>query len=231
MWKIVEKFQETGNPLDRPGHWRKRSGVSSPQLLKNTREKLRRNPPRSCRTLATAAGVSKSIMHQMLKNDLVVKLLKMLHPRGLRPIMWAWELKNAGKFSKRWPTARCLTSCLRTRKNSASGRWYISKMTEFRLLRHIQRKGSSPDAKICTLSWFARPSQRPGVPSNLCAFWSQIELSGCLLPWDKKHFQGGLVPATGRCALSRFQDHPVLDSEENPFIHKQGNLACKEPWP
>ena len=39
MWKIVKKFQETGNPLDQPGRGRKRS-VRSRQLLKNTREPL-----------------------------------------------------------------------------------------------------------------------------------------------------------------------------------------------
>ena len=38
--KIVKKFQETGNTLDRPGRERKPS-ARSPQLLKSTREKLR----------------------------------------------------------------------------------------------------------------------------------------------------------------------------------------------
>ena len=37
VWRILKKFQQTGNILDRPGHRRKRS-VRSPQLLKNTRE-------------------------------------------------------------------------------------------------------------------------------------------------------------------------------------------------
>ena len=50
-------------------------------------------------------------------------------------------------------------------------------------------------------------------------------LEGCLLPWAKKLLQG--VPRSFQqnltCALSRFQDHPVLDSEENPLIHKQGS--------
>ena len=72
VWKIMKKFQETGNTLDRPGRGRKRS-VRSPKLLKNTREKLRRNPRRSYRTLATAAGVSKSTMHQVLRDDRGVK--------------------------------------------------------------------------------------------------------------------------------------------------------------
>ena len=54
--------------------------VSAPlNFSKNTREKLRRNPRRSCRTLATAVGVSKSTMHQVLRDNLVVKPFKMLH--------------------------------------------------------------------------------------------------------------------------------------------------------
>ena len=81
MWKIV-KFQETGNTHDRPGRGRKRSARSS-QLLKNTREKLRRNPRRSCRTLTTTAGVSKSTMQQVLRDYLGVRSFKMLHRREL----------------------------------------------------------------------------------------------------------------------------------------------------
>ena len=81
-WKIVKKFQEIGNTLNRPGRGRKPS-VRSPQLLKNTREKLPQNPRRSCRTLDTAAGVSKSTMHQVLMNNLGVKPFKMLHRQEL----------------------------------------------------------------------------------------------------------------------------------------------------
>ena len=41
--------------------------------------------------------------------------------------------------------------------------------------------------------------------------------------------RSSLVPATELCALSGFQDYPVLHSEENPLIHKQGSLASMEP--
>ena len=54
VWKIVKKFQQTENTLNRPECGRKRS-VRSPHLFKNTREKLRRNLRRSCKTLAIAA--------------------------------------------------------------------------------------------------------------------------------------------------------------------------------
>ena len=82
MWKIVKKFQETGNTIDRSGGGRKRSACS-PQLLKNTREKLRRNSRRNCITFATAAGVSKSTIHQVLTDELGVKPFTMLHRQEL----------------------------------------------------------------------------------------------------------------------------------------------------
>ena len=78
VWKIGKKFKKTGNTLNREGQGGKRT-ICTPQLIKNAREKLRRNPRRSCRTLAEAAGVSKSTMHQMLRDDLGQKPFKMLH--------------------------------------------------------------------------------------------------------------------------------------------------------
>ena len=86
VWKIVKKFQETGNTFERPGRGRKLS-VRSSQLFKITSEKLRRNPRRSCGILAAAAGVSKFTRHQVLRDALGVKPLKMLHRQELTAIM------------------------------------------------------------------------------------------------------------------------------------------------
>ena len=77
VWKIIKKFQEIGTTLDREERGRKRT-VCTPQLIKNTREKLRCNSCQSCSNLAAAAGVSKSTMHQLLREDLGVKPFKML---------------------------------------------------------------------------------------------------------------------------------------------------------
>ena len=82
VWKIIKKFKETGNTLDRERRGRKRS-ICTPQLIKNTREKLRRNHRQSCRTLAEAAGVGKSTMHQVLRDDLGRKPFKMMHRHEL----------------------------------------------------------------------------------------------------------------------------------------------------
>ena len=120
-WKIVNKFQETGNTIDQPGCGRKRS-VRYPHLLKNTRKELRRNPRRSCRSLATVAGVSKSIMHQGLRDNLGVKPFKILHHQEVTVNHVAMRTQNAGKSFRRWPTAR-QTSCWRTRRNLTSSRW------------------------------------------------------------------------------------------------------------
>ena len=61
VWKIIKKFQEIGTILDLEGQSQKQT-VHTPQLIKNTREKLRCNSCR-CRNLAAAAGVGKSTMH------------------------------------------------------------------------------------------------------------------------------------------------------------------------
>ena len=69
VWKIVKKFKETGNTLDRKGRGRKRS-IRTLQLIKNMRKKLQRNPCQSCRSLAAAGVMGKSTMHQVLRDDL-----------------------------------------------------------------------------------------------------------------------------------------------------------------
>ncbi|KAF2359309.1 Homeobox domain-like [Trinorchestia longiramus] len=77
VWKIVKKFKEIGTTSDKPGRGRKRS-VQAKTLLKNTREKLRRNPHRSHRKLAAEAGLSKTQMYRVLKENLGKKPYKMM---------------------------------------------------------------------------------------------------------------------------------------------------------
>ena len=78
VWKIVKKFKETGTTLDKPGRGRIRT-VRTLKLVKNTQEKLRRNPRRSHRKLAAQANVSNSTMYRVMKDDLGKKPYKMLH--------------------------------------------------------------------------------------------------------------------------------------------------------
>ena len=82
VWKIVKKFKETGTTLDKPGRGRKRT-VRTLKLVKNTREKLRRDPRRSHRKLAAQANVSNSTMYRVMKDDLGKKPYKMLHRHEL----------------------------------------------------------------------------------------------------------------------------------------------------
>ena len=82
VWKIVKKCKETGTTLDKPGRGRKQT-VRTLKLVKNTREKLRRNPRRSHRKLAAQANVSNSTMYRVMKDDLGKKPYKMLHRHEL----------------------------------------------------------------------------------------------------------------------------------------------------
>ena len=97
VWKITKKFQEIGTKLDREGRGRKRT-VRTPQLIKNTREKLRRNSRRSCTNLAAAAGVGKSTMHQLLRKHLGVKPFKMLRRQELLDRYVAMRVEKCRKI-------------------------------------------------------------------------------------------------------------------------------------
>ena len=101
----------------------KENGVSAPpQLLKNKREKLRRNPRRSCKSWTPQSVWANPPCTRCWGTIWEWSLSRCCIARSLRAIMWQWGSKNAGKFSRRWPTARCRTSCSRTRRNSTSSR-------------------------------------------------------------------------------------------------------------
>ena len=99
VWKIVKKFKETGNTLDREG-WGRKQTICIPQLIKNTREKLQQNPRQSCRTLTAAAGVGKSTMHQVLRDNLGQKPFKILHHHELTGCHVAMKAQKCEKILK-----------------------------------------------------------------------------------------------------------------------------------
>lgn len=76
VWKVVKKFKETGKTCNRPGQGGKRT-IRTRELVKNTREKLRRNPRRSASKLAFEAGISVTSMRRILKDDLKTSPYKM----------------------------------------------------------------------------------------------------------------------------------------------------------
>ena len=148
VWKIVKKFQETENTLDRPGHGRKRSVLpSTPQKHEG---KAATNPSPKLQDLDHRSRCKQIYHAQNVERQSGLKPFKMLQRQDLTDNHVA---KRAQESSRRWPTESCRTWCLRTRRNSTPSRWYVSKMTEFGLFRHLQRKGSSQDAKIRSLSW------------------------------------------------------------------------------
>ena len=118
----------------------------------------------------------------------------------------------------------------------------MNRLTEWKIVKKFQDPWPTRARKKTESASLNFPKTRgkscDQIPSAFCALWSQTELPAL----HRRHFGGlpaalgqealpmsSLVPATGLCAFSRFQDYPVLDLEENPLIHKQENLACKEP--
>ena len=69
VWKVVKKVKETGETCNRPGQGRKRT-VRTKLLVKNTREKLRRNSRRSAAIMAAEAGISQTSMRRILRENL-----------------------------------------------------------------------------------------------------------------------------------------------------------------
>ena len=69
VWKAVKRFDERGDLTDRPRSGRPRSKRTK-QLIKCTREKIRRSPRRSMRLLAKTADVSPRTMRRVVHDDL-----------------------------------------------------------------------------------------------------------------------------------------------------------------
>ncbi len=59
--------------------------VRSEQLIRSTRDKIKRNPNRSERALAHEAGISQCTMSRLLKEDLGMKSYKCQKRQSLKP--------------------------------------------------------------------------------------------------------------------------------------------------
>ena len=145
---------------------RKKTECPLPQLLKNTRETLWRNLRRSCRTLATAAGVSKSTMHQLLRDDLGVKLFKMLHRPELTDNHVAMRAQKCREILQKMAdgTPNLVFTDKKKFRHWARGKLPKWQRLGFLIIHRWKDRYQTP--KIRTLSWFGRLSQRPG--DSLC---------------------------------------------------------------
>ena len=75
VYKVLKRLKETGSALPKAKSTPSRKARTT-KLIKNTREKIRRNPQRSVQKLASASGVSYGEMQTMLKNDLILSPCK-----------------------------------------------------------------------------------------------------------------------------------------------------------
>ena len=88
VWQVVKKFKETGETCNRPGQGRKRT-VGTNRLVKNMREKVRRNSRHSTAKMAAEeAGISQTSMRRILKEDLRSNILtKCRKGMNFQPLM------------------------------------------------------------------------------------------------------------------------------------------------
>ena len=197
VWKIIKKFQEIGTILDWEGRGRKRT-VRTPQLIKNTREKLRRNSRRSCRNLAAAAGVGKSTMHQLLREDLGVKPFKMLRRQELSDRHVAMRAEKCRKLLQDIAEGTLPNLVFTDEKkfdiqqaiNQKNGKvWASSSTTEGRIVTRRQNPQSVMVWAAVTATGRSPFLFVPtGVKLNSERYVSDI-LEGCLLPLAEQHFK------------------------------------------
>jgi transposase len=198
VWKVVKKFKETGETCNRPGQGRKRS-VRTKQLVKNTREKLRRNPRRSAAKLAAEAGVSQTSMRRVLKDDLKTSPYKM---------QTRHELTDR---HERMRLERC-QHILDLIEDGTLPNLVFSDEKKFDIEQSVNRQNDrvwSRDGSVATrtatrrqnpmsvMVWAAvtATGRSPlvfvpsGVKLNSQRYISDI-LEAVLLPWARKHFNG-----------------------------------------
>ena len=78
----IKRWRETGSIADRPRTGRPRN-VRTPQRIKAVRARIRRNPRRSQRKMASQMGVSRSSIQRILKEDLGLTPYKRRKVHGL----------------------------------------------------------------------------------------------------------------------------------------------------
>ena len=131
VWKVVKKFKKTGETCNRPSQGRKWK-VRTKHLVKNTREKLRRNSGRSAAKIAAEAGISPTSMHWILKEDLRTYPYKMLKRHELSTtherirLDRCQHILNLMKKDRKGPIW-----CLLMRKNLTFSNDQTTKMVEF----------------------------------------------------------------------------------------------------
>ena len=74
VWRALKRY-ETGDVQNRPGQGRPRT-ARTPNQVKSTREKIRRNPKRSIQNLAKVSNVSYGTVSTVLRKDLKMSQLK-----------------------------------------------------------------------------------------------------------------------------------------------------------
>ena len=146
-------------------------------MIKNTREKLRRNSRRSCRKLAAAAGVGKSTRLQLLKEDLGVKPFKMLHRQEISDRRVAMRAEKCRKLLQDIAEGTLPNLVFTDEKkfniqqavNQKNDRvWAFSSTTEGRIVTRRQ----NPQSVIVVGS----SDRNREIPAPFCSNGSEIEL-------------------------------------------------------
>ena len=201
VWKIIKKFQEIGTTLDQEGQGRKQT-VHTPQLIKHQREAATQLLPKlqelGCSSWCRQIHYPGVGCYVAMRAKKCRKLLQDI-TEGMLPNLVFTD-------KKKFDTQQAVNQ-----KNNRV--WASSSMTEGRIVTRRQNPQSVMWAAVTATRRSPLLFVPTGVKLNSEWYISDI-LEGCLLPWAKQHFKD--KPWT----LQWFKIYSIVDSEENPLIHK-----------
>ncbi|XP_059096817.1 uncharacterized protein LOC131891306 [Tigriopus californicus] len=102
-WYTIKRYKYTGSVENRPKSGRPRS-IRTRKLIEATRSKIRRNPKRSIRKLASEAGVGRESMRKVIRKDLKMKAYH-LQKRQLPSAAMVTKRLSRAKVLRDWMKA------------------------------------------------------------------------------------------------------------------------------
>ncbi|XP_029639704.1 uncharacterized protein LOC115214814 [Octopus sinensis] len=152
-----------GSSADLPETSRKRS-VRTPQLIKNTRGKIRRNPCCSVRKLAATAKISRISTYRVLKEDLRTRPYKMIRRHEITQVYKAMKPERSRLILRQ--IAECTLPNLmftdekkfdieQTINNQNDRLWSVSDSVEVRLVNRRQSPQSIMVWAAVTANWYS----------------------------------------------------------------------------
>ena len=205
VYRTIKRYNETGSVNDRPRSGRPKSATSK-KIVKNVRDRIRRNPGRSANEMAKEMNVSSSSMQRLLKNDLGLKPYKQQKMHKLTAAQKKVRLERSKLLLRRLANDDFPNIVFSDEKsfpleqylNKQNDRVWLKERSSDNLdKRTVGRDQHPPQVMV----WAAVTANgrspivfiEPGVKVN-ATYYREKVLEAALKPWARKQF--GLRPWT-----------------------------------